>query len=167
MVICGGRAIFFLSGFWHGAGLSFIVWGCMHGAFSVITRKFKVAIDKIHPAFNWIITFIFINFSWVFFRASSCKQALKVIYRVIKLQYKEIPIDIIKCFKIPEFRILISKTPILNYFPNLEILLFFSFAHSKMNEFKPSIARCFALVILLLSCLCRFSNVSSFLYFGF
>jgi hypothetical protein len=64
-----------ISGFWHGAGWTFIIWGGMHGAGLVVNhvwRKKKLPM----PAFlGWLITFTFVNFSFVFFRSKSLASA--------------------------------------------------------------------------------------------
>ena len=59
--------VFLISGIWHGANWTFILWGMMHGIASVITRIFKKQIENWHPAFSWLCTFFFINVAWIFF----------------------------------------------------------------------------------------------------
>lgn len=46
--------VFIISGFWHGAGFTFIFWGMCHGIFCIITRKYKHFFDEVHPALSWI-----------------------------------------------------------------------------------------------------------------
>lgn len=169
--------VFFISGFWHGAGLTFIFWGVCHGVFSIITRRFKSFFEKLHPAFNWIITFMFINISWVFFRADSLVQALKIIHKAERLHFEQIPYELHACFKIPEIEIFIANTPISKLCPRIEILIIFTLAifmilgtknsFEKMNNFKPSISKSFSTAILLALCIYSFSGISTFLYFNF
>lgn len=69
---------FLLGGIWHGAGWTFILWGLMHGAgYAVHTlwRKTGLRLPKFQ---SWFITFLFVHFSWVFFRATSFADAIKV-----------------------------------------------------------------------------------------
>lgn len=68
-----------ISGFWHGAGWSFIIWGGMHGFGLVVNHVWKKR--KLHmPSFlGWVITFNFVNLSFVFFRAKSLDVALRVL----------------------------------------------------------------------------------------
>jgi len=74
-------AIFFsmlIAGFWHGAGWNFIMWGGMHGgalAVNHIWRKKKLSMPRF---FAWLLTFNFVNLSFVFFRAKSWDSAMKV-----------------------------------------------------------------------------------------
>lgn len=79
---------FLVSGIWHGAGFSFIVWGLLHAIYQIIGEllikvriKFKNIIglkedslsDKIYKT---IITFNLVTFAWIFFRCISLKNAL-------------------------------------------------------------------------------------------
>jgi len=70
---------FFVVGLWHGAGWTFVFWGCMHGACLIIHRlwgKFAITMPK---WLAWFLTFNFINVSWVFFRAKNFGDAMKVL----------------------------------------------------------------------------------------
>ena len=60
-----------ISGFWHGAGWNFIIWGGMHGAGLVINHAWKKKKYKMPAWLGWLITFNFVNVSFVFFRAKS------------------------------------------------------------------------------------------------
>lgn len=72
--------VFFLSGFWHGANFTFIVWGLYHGFFVAIEKLgFKKFLDKLPSIFSQSITFIIVSIGWVFFRADGIKYALKYI----------------------------------------------------------------------------------------
>lgn len=71
--------VFLVSGIWHGAGWTFIVWGILHGIASIVNRIWK------HNAFqlpNWFtipLTFFFVNIFWVFFRADSIADAMLIV----------------------------------------------------------------------------------------
>ena len=70
--------VFFICGMWHGAGLSFIVWGILHGLFNVATDALK----KGRAAFltkgvvGRVLTFCLVSFAWIFFRANGLGEAL-------------------------------------------------------------------------------------------
>ena len=70
---------FLLGGIWHGAGWTFVAWGALHGAALVIHRIWRDLKLKMPKLLGWFITFNFINFAWVFFRAKNFDDALKVI----------------------------------------------------------------------------------------
>ncbi|GLI39684.1 MBOAT family protein [Geobacter hydrogenophilus] len=68
-----------ISGFWHGAGWTFILWGSMHGAALVLNHYWKKRKWWMHPVLGWLLTFNFANFSFVFFRAKGWDDATKVL----------------------------------------------------------------------------------------
>ena len=75
---------FMVSGLWHGANWTFVVWGAIHGVMQVVERifekKFLVIRRKGVGAFiSWIVVFVFCNMAWFFFRADSIKDALFVL----------------------------------------------------------------------------------------
>ncbi|WP_241684931.1 MBOAT family O-acyltransferase [Cyclobacterium xiamenense] len=67
---------FLLGGIWHGAGWTFIVWGLLHGAALVVHRYWKKVGVEIPAFFAILITFFFVNLTWVFFRAENFQDAL-------------------------------------------------------------------------------------------
>ena len=68
-----------ISGFWHGAGWNFIVWGGMHGAGLVVNHYWKKKKHKMPAWLGWLITFNFVNISFVFFRAKSLEGAGQIL----------------------------------------------------------------------------------------
>ncbi len=76
--------VFLISGFWHGASWSFIFWGAYHGFFLVTERAFTGKIlQKIGKIPAILITFLIVNFGWVFFRIDKIKDAVRYIRRMI------------------------------------------------------------------------------------
>lgn len=71
--------VFLVSGIWHGAGSTYIVWGLTHGVAMTFCRIWKKSNIKINKFFGNMITFIFINITWIFFRSDKLKKALKII----------------------------------------------------------------------------------------
>lgn len=70
---------FLIGGLWHGAGWTFLLWGALHGVASIIQRLWHRWGLRLPKVLAWLITFNFINFAWVFFRAESLRDALEVI----------------------------------------------------------------------------------------
>jgi len=83
--------VFFVSGLWHGAGRTFVVWGGLHASFMIIgiatkpvrdwidTRAFGERLHGIRRLSQMFITFNLVSLAWVFFRADSVRQAWYVI----------------------------------------------------------------------------------------
>lgn len=69
---------FIIGGLWHGASWMFVIWGGLHGSAIVLHRLWQAAGLKMPVLFAWLCTFMFVNFSWVAFRANSWSDATKV-----------------------------------------------------------------------------------------
>lgn len=77
---------FLVSGIWHGANWTFIVWGCMHGVLQIIEKA--LGWQK-YEGNNWAvkivrigITFLLVNFAWIFFRMPTIGDAWGAICRI-------------------------------------------------------------------------------------
>ena len=83
--------VFLLSGLWHGANITYVIWGAMNGLFQVISDIVKPVRKKIlgsiginlrsfgYKLFCALFTFFLVNLSWVFFRADHVSDALQII----------------------------------------------------------------------------------------
>ncbi len=70
---------FLIGGLWHGAGWTFVVWGALHGSAMVVHRCWQRLNLRLPGWLAWLMTFLFVHVSWVFFRAASFDDALKVL----------------------------------------------------------------------------------------
>ena len=76
--------VFLVSGLWHGAAWTFVLWGMYHGAFLVIERLgLKKMLSKTPSPMAWLYTFIVAVFGWVLFRAENVPQALDVAKKMV------------------------------------------------------------------------------------
>lgn len=87
--------IFLVSGLWHGASWTFLVWGFLNGAFQIIgklTAKIRSRmLPKLgfsasafsHRLLQTVITFGLVDFTWIFFRANSFQDARNIIYSML------------------------------------------------------------------------------------
>ena len=80
-----------LGGFWHGANWNFIIWGAIHGVGLGIHKIWMLLTDKSFAAFNQsriykiisgILTFHFVCFAWIFFKAENLEIAKEMIYQI-------------------------------------------------------------------------------------
>lgn len=78
--------VFIASGLWHGAAGHYLVWGLWHGIGMIIHRLWdKITFIKYKTAnllvvfLEWIVTFSFVTFGWIFFRAENMDRAILVI----------------------------------------------------------------------------------------
>lgn len=78
-------AVFLLSGLWHGAGWTFIVWGLIHGLYraaGAVWEHFRGASPRKRGAWARIRTFLLVSFPWLFFRAASMGDAVALLPRL-------------------------------------------------------------------------------------
>jgi len=85
-------ATFLVSGLWHGANWTFVVWGAIHGLLQIIEKalgldpkgKFAGKLDGmtyLKPA-RIVVTFLLVSFAWIFFRMPSIEDAWGIIERI-------------------------------------------------------------------------------------
>lgn len=77
---------FLVSGIWHGANWTFIVWGCMHGVLQIVEKALgwqKYEGNKgFVKAIRILVTFLLVNFAWIFFRMPDITSAGIVIGKI-------------------------------------------------------------------------------------
>ena len=80
-------ATFLVSGIWHGAGWTFVVWGALHGLYQCAGRAAKPLFEKakIPAAVKILVTFCLVTFAWIFFRAESLGQAALVVRKIAEV----------------------------------------------------------------------------------
>ncbi len=74
-----------VSGFWHGAAWTFIIWGALHAIGTMITRELERNAWYRTSVPRWIKqlwVYIFANFTWIFFRAESTQDAWLIVGRI-------------------------------------------------------------------------------------
>lgn len=72
-------ATFVLGGLWHGASWMFIIWGALHGGALVLHRFWSGRGWRMPKPLAWLVTFLFINVTWVFFRAKDMDDARRIL----------------------------------------------------------------------------------------
>ncbi|EKS6389383.1 MBOAT family protein [Enterobacter hormaechei] len=83
---------FVLGGLWHGASWMFIIWGALHGLALAVHRAWKTFGMSMPNPLAWIVTFLYVNTAWVFFRASSIEDAINILKAMIDIDsIKTIP----------------------------------------------------------------------------
>lgn len=75
--------VFLLSGIWHGAAWSFVLWGVAHGLMMCIEPIF----GRLKTGVRWMITFTFVNLAWVLFRSGSLEVAAEFYKKLFSFSY--------------------------------------------------------------------------------
>jgi alginate O-acetyltransferase complex protein AlgI len=80
-------AVFLVSGLWHGANWTFVVWGGLNGMYQVVSLVFRRSADRktgLRSLLSGVATFHLILITWVFFRAASLSDAATILSRVAR-----------------------------------------------------------------------------------
>lgn len=167
-------AVFLISGIWHGTGLTFLVWGMMHGIAMVLNRIFKTEYRKIPKIIQWGLTFVFVNITWVFFRAESITDALNMLKQVFVGEWSfTVNAELTETLLQPTFISIanrISGLPIalvVFYVSALLAVLLLKNSNEKLNTFKPNFVTWAWTYLLLILSVLSVSGVSTFLYSNF
>lgn len=98
--------VFLISGIWHGASWTFVIWGALHGLYLVVALIFKTPREKASAffrqlkfgfavsAFNVVCVFALVTFAWLFFRANSFADALYIVKNMFKIHAPNIQKDV-------------------------------------------------------------------------
>lgn len=77
---------FIVSGLWHGANWTFLIWGAIHGVGYLIERQTKALFKnrgiKLPVFFSWLGTFVAVMLAWLFFRSENVHQAMEMLLAV-------------------------------------------------------------------------------------
>lgn len=159
----------FLGGLWHGAGWTFIVWGCLHGIFICINhvwRKTKIILPK---ALCWFLTFNAVNIAWVFFRAEDIYGAVNIVSTMFDISKFYLPHSNSLAKYIADFGL--EKT-IFDFKDTIRMILPFlllsviRFNKSSVERYNTVITSSVCVAIFIY-CILNFSKISEFLYFQF
>lgn len=94
--------VFLVSGIWHGANWTFILWGILHGALSVFDRLFEKKQEKIFVPARWMGTFVVVNILWLLFRSDTIQQWWEILTKIVCVQNLNVSDGIISAFNLQE-----------------------------------------------------------------
>lgn len=162
--------VFLISGFWHGANWTFVVWGLLHGVASVLNRLFRRQWERLHAAVRWVCTFLFVNVTWIIFRADSMRQAWQFIGRIFTGGIGRVSELLVTRFPLIESEVL--NVSLAQHYAIWAFLLFgfasmFNARPYCTRQFKPSVYNCLGTMILLVWSVLSLAGRSEFIYFGF
>ena len=172
-------ATFAVSGLWHGAAWTFILWGALHGVAMVAARLIKARTSRRLPLLPaWLLTFAFVNLCWVFFRAPTIAAGGQLLSRLALGGWGALPESLTGCFLTTEFSSLGQFIPLDSaLFAAIVCVLFLLAAlagavfpqnmQQRLLRFRPSVPLCLGSAALLFWSVLSLSGVSTFLYFTF
>lgn len=157
--------VWLLTGFWHGAAWTFIIWGLYYFILLILEKTIlKNILNKIPNFLKFILTFTLINVGWVIFRANNINDIF-IIIKNIFYNSSSIPIteflnnniNIISALPYIIFAIIFSNNIMLKINTKLE------------NNKLYNIVRKIVIITIFLICICFLvsSQYNPFIYFRF
>lgn len=123
--------VFLVCGLWHGTGLKYIVWGGLHGSYSIISNAWNKRKKTEGKEIGRVLTFLSVMFAWVFFGASGVRSALEYIKCMLTLGFSPMEYALwLEQMNIPMIEIIIS-------FVGVGIILFTDWICDKREENVP------------------------------
>ena len=158
------------TGLWHGMGLTFILWGAIHGILLAINHQWRRLNVRLPFIVSWPLTFICVIFCWVTFRAGSLDDALKMFSAMTDLNNIVVPVSLskylgfLKQYGITfgelggDKKLLAVLLPVVLLCPNSNYI---------MQKFRANIFWLVAVLVLAVASFMNFSGITDFLYFQF
>ncbi|MFI3163483.1 MAG: MBOAT family O-acyltransferase [Bacillota bacterium] len=169
--------VFLVSGLWHGANWTFIVWGSLHGIAIVLNKLFKNKIENLNIVLSWILTFIFINLTWVIFRADTLVDAWAFYGQIFSLNFTSVSDTIWYAFQISDVAIMIERYTMAILANKVYAVLLFIVvmlciikcknAYLNLEYVTANWINTIVYSIIIVYAILSFSGISAFLYFNF
>jgi alginate O-acetyltransferase complex protein AlgI len=169
--------VFVISGLWHGAKWTFIIWGALHGIYLVLeilinktafVKKFQNSF--LFKSLAYFLTFHLVVLGWVFFRANTVKDAFVLLKSMLQMDFSKVGININLGYSTPLF----DKVEIILSFLLIGFLLLVNLVERRKtietavqklsSPVRWFIYYMFVVGIVLLG---NYSNKSDFIYFQF
>jgi len=170
--------VFLVSGFWHGAGWTFILWGGLHGLAQIVERFWGRGRERLPKPVRWAGTFLFVNLAWVFFRAPDLAAAGTLLSAAVTggggLMLDTLSAGVLES----EVNAIQTLLPMLSArVPQLvppalltvgmAVVLWPKTVLRKMEEFRPRPIHAVLCGVLLVWVILSFSGVATFIYSNF
>ena len=152
-------ATFVVSGLWHGANWTFVIWGAVHGVTQIIENSLNLKSNReysiIEKAVRMIVVFHIVCFAWIFFRADSLSQAMQIIAKIFEFRLALPYLDVVNAL----FFGLISLFIYM-------IIDYFEYRNIKIFRYMRTRKYIYASIIIIILSIGVF-NEGQFIYFQF
>ena len=161
-------AIFVISGFWHGANWTFILWGTLHGVVMIAERLIGKKLDKIPKFIRIPVTFALVNIGWVLFSSADLAQAGVFLKEMFSPDNIMPAVAFYDSFDL-------GTVPFIRYHLNIAIPLFYVITYACLlltrniyeKKYKPDLKTALITGILFTWSFLHANSVAGFIYFNF
>lgn len=170
--------VFLISGLWHGAGWTFLLWGLLHGLAQVAERLLGRRRDRLPAWLRWGLTFAFVNLAWIYFRAPSVAVGNQILGALFSFDFSKpmpwLSEGLFSC----EQEVIRIMLPAISLWRNLLttaalyvvgviVALWPRNAVAEMDHFRPTFWRGAAMWVLGVWSVLSFSGIAQFIYANF
>lgn len=171
--------VFLVSGIWHGAAWTFVLWGVLHGIANVLYRLFRNIWEKFPKFLRWLMTFTFFDLTCIVFRSESLAEAGVLFGKLCGPWEWRMSEGLWSQFNLLEFTYvedhvaplgaMIDRFPAAHLVIVLAAALFVALVPRNCHEkqFVPNKGNALGSVILLVWSIVSLSGLTTFLYFNF
>lgn len=170
--------VFLISGFWHGAGWTFLVWGALHGLAQAAERAWGPGRERLPVWLRWGLTFLFVNAAWVFFRAPDLSGAVELLGRAVAGGFAKPQEWLLAGLYGKEINAVEMLIPAVQNWTNvLRVLLLYGAGllaalwprntAARMDTFRPTFWRGAVLVAGMVWSVLSFTGIATFIYSNF
>jgi alginate O-acetyltransferase complex protein AlgI len=161
-----------LGGLWHGASWRFIIWGGLHGVALALHKLFRTWVDsenrektvagkRFSTIVNVFLTFHFVCFSWIFFRANSMDTAIVMVRQIMFHLSPHIFFEFVSSYK--AVVVLMALGYLLHFIPQKWEMS----VQEKITEWPLAYKAAFMLAIIIMVIQTKSAGIQPFIYFQF
>ncbi len=166
---------FLIGGLWHGAAWTFVFWGFLHGLALVLHRMWQKTRIKMNKVLAWFLCFNFVNFAWVFFRARSWEDAIKVLHGMLGFNGLVLPdwlaahLGMLVSWGVSFQKLAVADLPRVLIILIICLLITLLTRNSMEIEarFRPNLLSTVVIGAMAITAILSLTRVSEFLYFNF
>ncbi len=170
--------VFLVSGIWHGANWTFILWGVLHGLVQVVERFLGKFYQKIWLPIRWGITFYITSMLWMLFQSSSYEEFQRFRWHLTVDKSGYYSGDLAKCFHIPGVNAVLG----LLHLPTGDtavswvctalflggcMAMCLLLPNNQKRKYRTNVWTLLVTLAMLIACLVSMSGVSNFIYNDF
>ena len=170
--------VYLISGLWHGAGWTFLLWGLLHGLAQVAERLLGARLTRLPKGLRWGGTFLFVSIAWVFFQAADVGGAWHVLTAAVTGGWHAAPETLAAGLWDNERTAIAALLPALgDALPALALAGLFLVSagaafwpqnlQSRMETVSPTPGRAVGCALLAVWSILSFSGVTTFIYSNF
>lgn len=160
--LCNMFLVFLVSGVWHGASYTFILWGILHALCYLAEEILGERYERIPRPVRWFITFHIVNVLWLLFNSGSVAQWWQILQRIVTEGNWIVTEAFYRCFHKWS-----QNAFVVVVYYGIAFLLCLCFQNAGRRQYPNRLITAIGSALLLVCSLASLSGEAIFVYFGF